>query len=98
LVDSGDFICVVRQPALRPVLPPESASGWYGLEGTAQENWRWSSGDAKLILHNADSIAKPVHLTFGLATFKPRFVSIIVVPEASTRPLSLQAQRRIPLK
>jgi hypothetical protein len=49
LADSGDFICLALQLALRPVLPPEFASGWYGLEGTAQGNWHWSSGDVKLI-------------------------------------------------
>jgi phosphoglycerol transferase len=78
LVDSGDFICVALQPALRPVLPPEFASGWYGLEGTAEENWHWSSGDAKIVLRNVDSIAKPVHLTFDLATLKPRFINIMI--------------------
>jgi hypothetical protein len=78
LVDSGDFICVALQPALRPVLPPEFASGWYDLEGTAEENWHWSSGDAKIVLRNADSIAKPVHLTFELATLKPRFINIMI--------------------
>jgi glycosyltransferase involved in cell wall biosynthesis len=72
--DSGNFVRV--QPAQHSLLPPDFNSGWHGLEGTAEENWRWSSGDAKIILYNSDSIEKRVHLLFGLATVKPRSVKI----------------------
>jgi glycosyltransferase involved in cell wall biosynthesis len=74
--DSGNVIPVKLQPAQHSVLPPDFASGWHDLEGTAEENWRWSSGDAKIALYNSDSIEKRVHLTFGLATIKPRSVKI----------------------
>jgi glycosyltransferase involved in cell wall biosynthesis len=74
--DSGNFVAVELQPAQHSVLPPDFAWGWHGLEGTAEENWRWSSGDAKIVLYNSDSIGKRVHLTFGLATIEPRSVKI----------------------
>jgi glycosyltransferase involved in cell wall biosynthesis len=72
--DSANFVKV--QPAEHSVLPPDFTSGWHGLEGTAEENWRWSSGDAKIVLYNSDSIEKRVHLVFGLATIKPRSIKI----------------------
>jgi glycosyltransferase involved in cell wall biosynthesis len=72
--DSGNSVKV--QHARHSVLPPDFTSGWHGLEGTAQENWRWSSGDAKVVLYNSDSIEKHVHLAFALATTKPRSVKI----------------------
>jgi hypothetical protein len=78
LVDSGDFVAVKLEPAPHPVLPPDFVSGWYGLEGTAEENWRWSSGDAKIVLSNSDRMAKPVHVRFALATLMPRFVNVTV--------------------
>jgi hypothetical protein len=74
--DPGNFGAVKLQPAQHSILPPDFASGWHGLEGTAEENWRWSSGDAKIALYNSDSIEKRVHLTFGLATVKRRSVKI----------------------
>jgi glycosyltransferase involved in cell wall biosynthesis len=74
--DSGSLVAGTLQPAQHTVLGPDFALGWHGLEGTAEENWRWSSGDAKIALYNSDSIEKRVHLTFGLATIKPRSVKI----------------------
>jgi hypothetical protein len=81
--DPANFVAVKLQPAQHSVSPPDFAWGWHGLEGTAEENWRWSSGDAKIVLYNSDSIGKAVHLTFGLATIEPRSVKIMLGAQRS---------------
>jgi glycosyltransferase involved in cell wall biosynthesis len=88
--DSGNFLAAKLQRAQRSVLPPDFAWGWHGLESAAEENWRWSSGDAKIVLYNSSSIEKGVRLAFGLGTVKPRSIKITLrgqrVHQTSLRP------------
>ena len=77
LVETADLISVLLHPVEHPVLPPEfDEKNWELPEGGATEHWRWSTGNARIILHNAASNAKMVHLTFSLGSMKPRFVEI----------------------
>jgi hypothetical protein len=66
------------------LLPPEFDETWSNLEGTPTDYWRWSSGDAKLILYNGDPTDRTVHLSFNLFTILGRKVVIL----AGTKELS----------
>lgn len=74
--ESSDLVGVALHPDPQPMLPPEFDNRWYGLEGDAIDNWRWSQGDATLVLYNAETTTKPFHLSFHLGTLRPRTVEI----------------------
>jgi phosphoglycerol transferase len=76
LAASDDLICIRLQPATHPELPPEFDRNWYGLERSSTDNWRWSLGDANLILYNPDPRPRSVHIVFGLGTVQSRRVDI----------------------
>lgn len=76
LCESEDLIAIALEPAPTPWLPPEFDKNWYGREGTLTENWRWSSGDAKLIVYNNDSAPRQVHLTFSVGTLRARTLEV----------------------
>lgn len=78
LSDTPELICLALHPSPTPGLPPEFDQNWYGLEGSMGENWRWSSGDATLVLYNTNKVAKSVRVAFGLSTLKPRRVDIFL--------------------
>jgi hypothetical protein len=74
--DFSNFAAAKLQPPQYSVLLADFAWGWHGPEGTAEKNWRWSSGDAKIVLYNSDLIEKRVDVRFRLATIKPRSIKI----------------------
>jgi hypothetical protein len=76
LVESADFICVALTPSTRPILPPDFDKNWHGLEGNATHDWRWSSGDATIVLYNPESGPRQTHLSFRLETLQPRRLEI----------------------
>ncbi|MEY2497389.1 MAG: hypothetical protein QOD12_945 [Verrucomicrobiota bacterium] len=75
LVDS-EFICAALTPATRPFLPPDFDENWYGLEGRAAHDWRWSSGDATIVLYNPESGPRQARLSFRLENLQPRRLQI----------------------
>lgn len=74
--ESDDFVCVRLNPWRQPLMPPEFAVGWYPLERIAETSFRWSEGDAKLVLHNGSAREQAVRLTFGLSVAGERYVGI----------------------
>jgi hypothetical protein len=78
VAESSDSICIELRPAARPVLPPEFDGNWYAVEGDANNNWRWSLGNATIVLHNPGPDDKIVHVTSGFATSTPRFLQVFV--------------------
>jgi hypothetical protein len=76
LAETPEFACVALTPSPRPTLPPEFDEGWYGLEGVGSERWRWSSGEATVVLYNDSSAVQHIQLVFGLETLKPRHIGI----------------------
>jgi hypothetical protein len=77
LVDVPREFGIALNPAPRPILPPDFDSHWYRLEGTAKENRRWSSGNAKITFENGLSIPRTIHLSFLLETLKRRQLRIV---------------------
>jgi hypothetical protein len=76
LAESRDFICVGLLPFTSPLLPAEFDSSWYRLEGEFDQNWRWSKGDAQVVLYNNGSAAESVILRFALRSLKARHLEI----------------------
>jgi len=99
LVESAEFICAALTPATRPILPPDFDENWYDLEGNANHDWRWSSGDASIVLYNSESGPRQAHLSFRLETLQPRRVEIALAsrqiyvdslqPGAAAQPIDL---------
>jgi hypothetical protein len=75
--ESDQWICIGLNPARRRAIPPVFAEGWYGLEGDARENKRWSSGNATLVLHNPEPVPQDVSLAFALLSQRKRSVQIL---------------------
>jgi len=78
IAESPDSVCIELKPSTRPVLPPEFDGNWYGLEGDVSHNWRWSLGNATIVLHNPGPDEKIVHVTFIPATLQPRHLQITI--------------------
>lgn len=76
LVESTDLVSVALFPHRHPIMPPVFDEHWYNLEGDDNENWRWSSGNAHLILSNPRPIRKLVRLAFRLGSLESRQVNI----------------------
>jgi hypothetical protein len=76
ITQTPDLVVVALIPSEHPVLPPEFGAGWSGLEGDAQHNWRWSSGDASLTIYNLEKTERSVSLNFRLETLKSRKLTI----------------------
>jgi hypothetical protein len=76
LADAGDLVCLSLTPVADPALPPEFDWHWHDLEGTPDENWRWSDGSASIILHNSKSVGKTVRVNFTLGTDRERHITI----------------------
>lgn len=77
---SNEFACIALHPVAHPTLPPEFGAGWYSLEGSYADAWRWSSGNATLILHNPDQAETPVRLKFDLESPQRRLVTVAAGP------------------
>ena len=76
LADSDDLVCLSLQPDSHPSLPPYFDPNWYGMEGTAEEHWRWSRGEANILLFNNGREAKQIAIRFGLASIQARRVEV----------------------
>jgi hypothetical protein len=76
VAESLEMIGLRLSPSSRPLLPPVFEAAWYDLEGDQRKNWRWSSGNADVVLESAQSKPVLVHLTFRLASVEPREVDI----------------------
>ena len=93
LAETVDFVCIALSPSERPELPLDFASGWHSLESLAGMDWRWSSGDAEVLLHSAGPAGRRVHVTFEIETIQPRTVEIWADDQRISR-LSLDAENR----
>jgi phosphoglycerol transferase len=78
VAESSDSVCIQLKPSDRPVLPPEFDGNWYDLEGDRNNNWRWSSGNATIVLENPGPRDQVVHVTAGLATARPRYLQVLL--------------------
>ena len=78
LAENHEFICIALQPSAKPELPPEFVSGLYDLETGGDDEWRWSSGDAVVILHNDTAADQTVRVAFEIGTIRPRAIEITV--------------------
>jgi phosphoglycerol transferase len=73
IAESVDLICLSLNPSPRPSFPPEFDWQWYGVEGTFPSgNWRWSQGNASIILHRGNTGPATVRVIFKLAVVGPR--------------------------
>jgi hypothetical protein len=76
LCESDDIICIRLSPVPNPILPPEFDRNWFDLEGSASDNWRWSTGDASIVLYNQGPQPRPMHLSFSLSSPRSRTIQI----------------------
>jgi hypothetical protein len=76
LAESADLVSLALNPRPRPVLPPYFDANWYSVEGDVNGHWRWSRGDANILLFNNGSEAKTVSVKFGLSSVQPRRVEV----------------------
>jgi hypothetical protein len=76
LSQSDDFVSIALHPVAHPTLPPEFDRSWYGFEGNVADHWRWSMGDAGVILHCAPGDSRTVQLAFNLGSMAPQRVEI----------------------
>lgn len=81
LGENPDYLCLALQPAREPELPPEFARGWHRLEIGGDQDWRWSSGAAEMVLYGPESAAKQVRLVFQITTVQPRRLKIVAANE-----------------
>lgn len=77
LCETSDLVCIALHPAANPMLPPEFDRNWSPLEGDARDNWKWSQGNATLILYNGGQTARQAHLSFSLGTLRRREIKIL---------------------
>jgi hypothetical protein len=76
LCESEDLVCIRLNPVPNPILPPEFDRNWSELEASATENWRWSTGDASIILYNQGPQPREMRLSFLLASLGSRTIQI----------------------
>ena len=76
LAESPEFFCAALTPSTRPALPPDFDQSWYGLEGNAAHDWRWSSGDGTIVLYNPGSGPRQARLSFRLEILRSRHLEI----------------------
>lgn len=76
LAESDDVYVVALEPSSEPALPAEFANGWHRLELGGDQDWRWSSGTAEIVLHNPTSVPKSVRLLGEIETSEPRRLAI----------------------
>jgi hypothetical protein len=76
LCESDDLVCIRLHPAANPILPPEFDRNWFALQGDANDHWKWSPGDASIILYNGGPTARQLRLSFSLGTLHPREISV----------------------
>jgi hypothetical protein len=76
LCESDDLLCLRIQPAPNPILPPEFDRNWSELEGNAGDNWRWSLGDARVVLYNQSPQPREMRLSFSLSSPRSRTIRI----------------------
>jgi hypothetical protein len=81
LCESDDLIAVALYPREHPLLPPEFDRAWYGVEGTPANNWRWSKGDAKLILYNPGPQPDKIRVSFLAGAIQSRQLDIYAAGE-----------------
>jgi phosphoglycerol transferase len=76
LCESDDLVCLRIQPALSPILPPEFDRHWSELEGGAADYWRWSDGDASVILYNQGLQPREMRIAFSLSSLRSRTIQV----------------------
>ena len=76
LCESDDLVFLRIQPAPNPILPPDFDRHWSELEGNATDNWRWSEGDASVVLYNQGPQAKAMRISFSLSSLHSRTVQV----------------------
>jgi hypothetical protein len=76
LAESEDLVCLSLHPDSHPSLPPYFDANWYPAEGTVSERWRWSRGEAAILLFNNGRDPKQISIKFGLASIQPRRVEL----------------------
>lgn len=81
LCNSDDFVGIRLSPNEQPVLPPEFDQNWSGLEGTAADNWRWSLGNANVIVHHDGPGPRKVQISFAASTLQPRELEVLAGDE-----------------
>jgi hypothetical protein len=94
---AGDLVCVLLHAATKPELPespPGFSAGWYPEESNSQGDfWRYSRGNAEIVLHNATSRPQTRRLAFELASPSPRTVEIWSADRVLYRSPPLGAER-----
>lgn len=78
LAQNAEFVCMALFPSAQPRLPAEFARGWHSLEGQTGMDWRWSSGNAEVVLHNPDPARRPLQVSFDIETPQPRIIDLAV--------------------
>jgi phosphoglycerol transferase len=76
IYSSPEFLCFRLQPSPHPLLPPLFDEQWCGLEGTPDQNHRWSMGNAGLTVFNKGKTKESVQLTFGLRALRAQHISV----------------------
>lgn len=73
---SAEFLCLRLHPAPTPNWPPDFDPHWYGLEGSVDENLRWSNGSATIDVYNGRLTPLTAFVSFGLGTLVDRAVDV----------------------
>jgi hypothetical protein len=76
LAQTDDLVGIALIPVREPIQPPVFEKGWSDLEGDRTSDWRWSLGDADIILTNPLPKTQSQRITFKLHTIQPRQVEI----------------------
>jgi hypothetical protein len=95
-------LTVLSAPELVADIPGETRSlgrhlsadyrtNWFGGERLGHDTWRWSSGDATLVILNESDRPVSLTLTFGVRSVTDR--SVVVRAGAATETVPLAAQR-----
>jgi hypothetical protein len=78
LAETEELIAVALIPSREPMLPPLFEKGWSNEEIGGAADWRWSLGDADIVLINPLPKSRSQRVTFELRTIQPRQVEVFL--------------------
>jgi hypothetical protein len=76
ICESQDLVGLRLQPVPNPYLPPEFDRNWSDVEGTASDNWRWSTGDASVIFYNQSQQPREMRVSFLVSSLRSGTIQV----------------------
>ena len=68
---------------------------WYPGERSLQDAWRWTSGDATIVVHNPHPFAIDANVSFGLNSRNARAVSLLIAGQERWSGTSVPARQEV---